>query len=87
MVMSFMILCMLPHLQPFNGINPNSVVVLDNCSIHHVEEAIVLIQSVGALVLYLPPTLQTSCPLKSASTKSNNFCVSMMLAFKLLIDN
>ena len=25
-----------PKLQPFNGVNPNSVVVLDNASIHHV---------------------------------------------------
>jgi len=25
---------LLPHLMPFNGINPHSIVVLDNCSIH-----------------------------------------------------
>ena len=29
------------HDQPFNGINPNSVVVLDNCSIHHLEDVVV----------------------------------------------
>ena len=27
--------CLLPHLLPFNSINPRSVVVLDNASIHH----------------------------------------------------
>ena len=27
---------LLPHLIPFNGVNPHSVVILDNCSIHHV---------------------------------------------------
>ena len=45
----------LPKLMPFNGHYPNSVVVLDNCAIHHVEEIAAAIESVGALVLYLPP--------------------------------
>lgn len=39
----------LPHLMPFNGLNPHSVVVLDNCSVHHVPE------TTGALVMFLPP--------------------------------
>ena len=26
-----------PDLQPFDAVNPNSVVVMDNASIHHVE--------------------------------------------------
>lgn len=29
--------CIVPILQPFNGSNPRSVVVLDNASVHHVE--------------------------------------------------
>lgn len=29
--------CLLPILMPFNAINPNSIVVLDNASIHHVD--------------------------------------------------
>ncbi len=29
---------LLPHLMPFNGVNPHSVLVLDNCAIHHIEE-------------------------------------------------
>ena len=29
---------LLPHLMPFNGTNPHSIVILDNCSIHHVPE-------------------------------------------------
>ena len=48
----------LSQLMPFYGINPRSVVLLDNASIHHTHRAIELIQSVGALVhfirLYLP---------------------------------
>ena len=27
---------LLPHLMPYNGINPHSVVISDNCSIHHI---------------------------------------------------
>ena len=29
---------LIPHIMPYNGINPHSVVILDNCSIHHVPE-------------------------------------------------
>jgi len=28
---------LLPQLQPFDGMNPHSMVILDNCSIHHIE--------------------------------------------------
>lgn len=47
--------CLLPILMPFNGINQKSVVILDNASIHHVDCVIETIQSVGALVRFLPP--------------------------------
>lgn len=45
----------LPQLMPFNGINPRSVVLLDNAYIHHTHRPIELIQSVGALVHFIPP--------------------------------
>ena len=45
-----------PHLMPFNGLNPRSVVIMDNASIHHVHEVIDLIETqVRAKVLFLPP--------------------------------
>ena len=28
---------LLPTLMPFDGLNPNSIVILDNCSVHHVQ--------------------------------------------------
>ena len=34
---------LLPQLMPFNGINPRSVVLLDNASIHHTQHPIELI--------------------------------------------
>lgn len=47
--------CLLPILMPFDGVSENSVVVLDNASIHHVDSVVETIQSVGALVRFLPP--------------------------------
>ena len=32
--LEFMGKCVFPHFMPFNGTNPNSVSILDNCSIH-----------------------------------------------------
>lgn len=47
---------LLPHLLPFNGINPRSVVIMDNASIHHIHEVVDLIETqAGARVLFLPP--------------------------------
>ena len=47
--------CLLRHLMPFGGINPHSIVVMDNASIHHAGSSIELIESMGALVLLVPP--------------------------------
>ena len=44
---------LLPHLMPYNGINPHSVVILDNCSIHHIPEVKRSISEVGALALFV----------------------------------
>ena len=46
---------LLPVLQPFNASNPNSVIVMDNASIHHVDGVSQLILQTGALLHYLPP--------------------------------
>ena len=54
--MKFVENILLPHLLPFNGINLRSIVVMDNASIHHVEEVTDLIEvQAGAKVCYLPP--------------------------------
>ena len=36
---------LLPHLMPFDGKNPHSVIVMDNCSIHHVSEIVKMIRT------------------------------------------
>ena len=50
----FLQVCLLPHLLPFNGVNLRSVVIMDNASIHHVEEVRDFIEvQTGARVLFL----------------------------------
>ena len=49
------ITALLPHLQPFNGVNPRSVVVLDNASIHHASDMLPYVRNAGCLVYFLPP--------------------------------
>ena len=64
---------LLPYLQPFNGINPNSVVILDNCSIHHLHDVVALIHSVSALVVYLPPYSLDLMPIEECFNKVKLF--------------
>ena len=54
---------------PFNGINPRSVVLLDNTSIHHTHRPIELIQSVGALVHFIPPYSPDLVPVEELFSK------------------
>ena len=45
--------CLLPILQPFNGLNPHSVIILDNA---HVDRVIDLIETqAGSRLCFLPP--------------------------------
>ena len=48
---TFLYTQLLPLLMPFDGINHNSIVVLDNASIHHTDAAVNAICGVGALVI------------------------------------
>ena len=57
------------YLLPHNGINPRSVILLDNATIHHTERAIKLIQSVGAIVHFLPPYSPDLNPIEELFSK------------------
>ena len=46
---------LLAHLMPFNGTNPHSVAVLDNCSIHNCNEVLTTLRDIGILVHRLQP--------------------------------
>ena len=43
----------IPRMQPFPA--PSSVLVLDDCSIHHIQEVKDILVQAGILLLYLPP--------------------------------
>ena len=60
---------LMPYLMPFNGVNPHSVVVLDNCSIHHVAGVKDMLEEVGVLVHYLPPYSPDLNPIEEAFSK------------------
>ena len=44
----------LPILQPFNGSNPQSILIMDNASIHHIEGVMHLIQIESMLPAKVP---------------------------------
>jgi hypothetical protein len=65
--------CLLPYLLPFNGINPNSVVILDNASIHHIEQVVKLIEDTEAIVLFLPPYSPYIMPIEECFSKVKSY--------------
>ena len=60
---------LLKLLMPFNGVNPHSVVILDNASVHHVQGIVEMINEVGALVLFLPPYSPDFNPIEEAFSR------------------
>lgn len=60
---------LIPHLMPFNGTNPHSIVVMDNCAIHHVSDVVSSIQDTGALVHFLPPYSPDFQPIEETFSK------------------
>jgi len=58
-----------PVINPFDGVNPNSVVVLDNASIHHVDRVVQAIQTKGAMVHFLPPYCPDLNPIEESFSK------------------
>lgn len=65
--------CLLPHLMPFNGVNPRSVVIMDNCSIHHVDAVTNLIETqAGAKLCFLPPYSPDLMPVEGVFSQAKS---------------
>lgn len=60
---------LLPHVRPFNGVNPHSIVVMDNASIHHIQEVAELLHGVGVLLKFLPPYSPDYNPIEEVFSK------------------
>ena len=70
---NFVAKCLVPILQPFDGRSPRSVVVMDNASIHHVQQVTTLIQNTGAILHYLPAYSPDYNPLEESFSKVKAF--------------
>lgn len=46
---------LIPELHPFDGHSLMSILIMDNCSIHHVQEVGDVLEVARILVFYLPP--------------------------------
>ena len=53
----------------FDGHSSRSVVVLDNCSIHHCAEVVASLRDIGVMVHFLPPYSPDSNPIEEAFSK------------------
>ena len=60
---------LLPYLMTFDGHNPNNVVLLDNCSVHHVPGVSDAIDDTGALIHYLLPDSPNFNPIELLFSK------------------
>ena len=56
-------------LNPFDGINARSVVVMDNASIHHVDQVVKFLEDLGVLVCFLPPYSPDMNPIEELFSK------------------
>lgn len=57
---------LIPNMLPYDGFNPTSVVIMDNCSVHHVDEVKKLLEDAGIVLIYLPPYSPDFNPIEMA---------------------
>jgi transposase len=60
---------LLTKLKPFNGLNTNSVIIMDNCSVHHTKEVEDTLNDTGVLTHFLPPYSPDYNPIELAFSK------------------
>ena len=63
----------LPIILPFDGMNPRSLIVMDNASIHHLDQVHDIITGVGAKLCFLPPYSPDLMPLEEVFSKVKYF--------------
>ena len=59
-------------LNPFNGVNQHSVVIMDHASIHHVDTVQDLIERAGARLIFLPPYLPDLNPVEGVFSQGKS---------------
>ena len=68
---------LIPNMLPYDELNPTSVVVMDNCSIHHVTEVQLMLHDTGILLIYLPPYSPNYNPIEKASGYVKDYLKNM----------
>ena len=69
-------------IQPFDGSNPKSVVILDNASIRHVDAVVDLIVATGALARFLPPYSPDLNPIEDVFSQVNSYIKDNEIIYK-----
>ena len=77
---------LLPHLMNFDGFNSNSVVIMDNCSVHHVTGVSCVIRGMGSIVQYLPPYSPDFNPIELLFSKVKSSVKEMELELSATMD-
>ena len=57
---------LLPNLQQFDGSSKNSVLIMDNLTVHHCEPIVSLLKDMGIVVQFLPPYSPDLNPIEEA---------------------
>ena len=83
---NFVCTSLLTRLMPFDCANPNSVLILDNCSVHHVDEVDQALSDCGVLTHYLPPYSPDFNPIELAFSKVNYAIKSMEAEMQAIND-
>ena len=78
--------CLLPIIQPFNCSNPRSIVVLDNASIHHVDEVLQLLHGTGALLWFLPAYSPDLNPIEELFSEVKSYLENNSIAYRVCAD-
>ena len=55
---------LIPQLHSYDGESPRSVVIMDNCTIHHTHAVLDLFTEAGIVVIFLPPYLPDLNPVE-----------------------
>lgn len=57
---------LISEMLPFDGTSPRSIAIMDNCSIHHMQDVSDLFTDAGILQIFLPPYSPDMNPIEMA---------------------
>ena len=60
-------------MHPVDGSSPNSILIMNNCSIHHISEVKELMRQSGIVMLFLPPYSPDLNPVEEAFSYIKNY--------------